>query len=519
MGKNNTNYYIGHSTDNTVRHRASSGGIGTALTKYLLSTDDYGTSITFEFDTDESRYKPILIHNPDEVNIKGSIYHDVDIARFVNQNINNIKGGLVVTCPPCQVAAIKQICKKSGINAFVISYCCSGQTTIEGTWKYYELLGIDKNEVVDMQYRGNGWPSGIQIRLKDGRSLYKDNYTEPWVTLHRSWLYRPNKCFFCKRDTGINADISLADPWLDEYKKKDDIGNTMFVVFSDKGRNVIDNMTSLGLIKYVESDYYEYSIAQKPNIHKEIMVLEHMTYLKRINKLISNKYYHQWASSSLSNMNKHLTIMSFIRRTESVKSIINSFMNLLNKIKSRIRRIYYSKVMNTKGTNFNMRGGVIVNNPQCIYLGKGAGIGDNTFLGPVIQYAGIAYNPKIIIGEGTWVGKNCSIAAIDRVEIGKHVLFAGHVHITDHSHGYEDIEQPIAPQRLICKGPVMIEDDCWLGFSCEILSGVHIGKHCIVAARAVVTKDVPAYSIVAGNPARIVKQYNFETKKWEKVKK
>lgn len=164
-------------------------------------------------------------------------------------------------------------------------------------------------------------------------------------------------------------------------------------------------------------------------------------------------------------------------------------------------------------------GGVIVNNPKCIYLGKGAGIGDNTFLGPVIQYAGIAYNPKIIIGEGTWVGKNCSIAAIDRVEIGKHVLFAGHVHITDHSHGYEDIEHPIAPQRLISKGPVIIEDDCWLGFSCEILSGVHIGKHCIVAARAVVTKDVPAYSIVAGNPARIVKQYNFETKKWEKVKK
>ena len=87
------------------------------------------------------------------------------------------------------------------------------------------------------------------------------------------------------------------------------------------------------------------------------MLLEHMTYLKRINKLISNKYYHQWATSSLSNMNKHLTIMSFIRRTESVKSIINSFMNLLNKIKNRIRRIYYSKVMNTNGTNFNIGGG------------------------------------------------------------------------------------------------------------------------------------------------------------------
>ena len=96
------------------------------------------------------------------------------------------------------------------------------------------------------------------------------------------------------------------------------------------------------------------------------------------------------------------------------------------------------------------------------------------------------------------------------------VLFAGYVHVTDHSHGYEDINMPISKQPLISKGPVIIEDECWLGFSCEILSGVHIGRHSIIAARAVVTKDVPPYSIVAGNPARIVKKYNFETNKWER---
>ena len=92
------------------------------------------------------------------------------------------------------------------------------------------------------------------------------------------------------------------------------------------------------------------------------------------------------------------------------------------------------------------------------------------------------------------------------------------MHITDHSHGYEDITRPISVQPLICKGPVVIEDDCWLGFNCEILSGVHIGKHSIVAARAVVTKNVPPYSIVAGNPARVVKKFNFENQQWERIK-
>ena len=159
-----------------------------------------------------------------------------------------------------------------------------------------------------------------------------------------------------------------------------------------------------------------------------------------------------------------------------------------------------------------------ITHPECIYLDRVKGVGDNTYLGPVVESVGVKYNPIIEIGKGTWVGKNCSIAAVNRVTIGKDVLFAGHVHITDHSHGYELIDVPVSKQQLISKGPIIIEDQCWLGFSCEVLSGVHIGRHSVVAARAVVTKDVPPYSIVAGNPARIIKQYNEKTKQWEKVK-
>ena len=194
-------------------------------------------------------------------------------------------------------------------------------------------------------------------------------------------------------------------------------------------------------------------------------------------------------------------------------------MKFVNKLNNRLRYFFLRSRLGSYNQYFRIEKNVTILNPKCIHLGNNVGIGTETFLGPVTDDHGHTYNPTIVIGEGTWVGKHCSIAAIDRVEIGKHVLFAGYVHITDHSHGYEDITMPISPQPLISKGPVIIEDDCWLGFSCEILSGVHIGKHSIVAARSVVTKDVPPYSIVAGNPAKIVKQYNFDTKKWEKVKK
>lgn len=168
------------------------------------------------------------------------------------------------------------------------------------------------------------------------------------------------------------------------------------------------------------------------------------------------------------------------------------------------------------GKHWNKGKYVIIQNPQCLFFGDNVGIGKYAYLMPCCEYLGKVFHPKIIIGEGTWIGIRNSFAAIHGIIIGKNVLFAGYVHVTDHSHGYEDINKPISEQPLISKGPIVIEDDCWLGFSCEILSGVHIGKHSIVAARAVVTKDVPPYSIVAGNPARIIKQYNFETKKWAK---
>lgn len=191
-------------------------------------------------------------------------------------------------------------------------------------------------------------------------------------------------------------------------------------------------------------------------------------------------------------------------------------MSLFKKIKYYWRwKCWSNKFGSTKGF-VRIGKSITFQNPDTIHLGSGVGIGDYTCFLPLKEYAGVRYTPKITVGDGSWIGARNSFAAIKGISIGNHVLFAGYVHITDHSHGYEDITKPIMPQQLISKGPVVIEDDCWLGFGCEILSGVHIGKHSIVAARAVVTKDVPAYSIVAGNPARIVKRYNFETRQWEK---
>lgn len=194
------------------------------------------------------------------------------------------------------------------------------------------------------------------------------------------------------------------------------------------------------------------------------------------------------------------------------------------KIKAIISRIafYYRWLIwrsrfDTSVAKFYIGSNVTFQNPECLHFEKDVRIGSNSLFLPCKEYEGVNYTPTIIIKEGAAIGKFNSFACIDHIEIGRNVLFAGYVHLTDHSHGYEDVTIPIKKQRLISKGPIIIEDDCWLGFQSEILSGVHIGKHSIVAARAVVTKDVPPYSIVAGNPAKVVKHYNFENNRWERI--
>lgn len=120
----------------------------------------------------------------------------------------------------------------------------------------------------------------------------------------------------------------------------------------------------------------------------------------------------------------------------------------------------------------------------------------------------------VVIGHDSLVG--ISSVVIGPVSIGNHVIIAQHVVLSGLNHIYEDVERPIVDQ-LVRTAPIVIEDECWIGANAVITAGVTIGKHAIVAGGAVVTRDVPPYSIAAGNPARIIKQYNAATQQWERV--
>lgn len=120
------------------------------------------------------------------------------------------------------------------------------------------------------------------------------------------------------------------------------------------------------------------------------------------------------------------------------------------------------------------------------------------------------------IGNNTFVG--LFDVVIGPVTIGDHVIIAQNVVISGLNHGYEDVNIPIKDQPCTT-AEIIIEDECWIGANAVITAGVRIGKHSVVAGGSVVTKNVPAYSIVGGNPAKVLKQYNPDSGLWEKVQK
>lgn len=166
----------------------------------------------------------------------------------------------------------------------------------------------------------------------------------------------------------------------------------------------------------------------------------------------------------------------------------------------------YSSFKNMKGHIFLPK---MLLGEKYISIGKGTTIGKDVILTAWDIYENVHFSPSIEIGENCTIGEHAHITACHKIKIGNNLLTGRYVYISDNAHGKsnkEELEIPPIKRKLHVKGPVIIEDNVWIGERVCILSGVHIGKGAIIAANAVVTHDVPAGCIVGGIPARIIKK-------------
>lgn len=167
----------------------------------------------------------------------------------------------------------------------------------------------------------------------------------------------------------------------------------------------------------------------------------------------------------------------------------------------RTKKFYYF------GKNSKMGFGSYIAGEEYIY------ISDNVFLGSGIVLTACEVEPftvKIIIGNNCMFGDYNHITASNKITIGDNIRTGKDVLITDNAHGnVNDIEQlKLHPnyRPVVSKGAVIIGNNVWIGEKASIMPNVTIGDGAVIAANAVVTKDVPAYSVVAGCPAKIIKR-------------
>ena len=126
---------------------------------------------------------------------------------------------------------------------------------------------------------------------------------------------------------------------------------------------------------------------------------------------------------------------------------------------------------------------------------------------------------KIVLGRGCKIGRRATISSRNQIILEADVLLAPSVLIMDHNHEFNDTELPIHAQGVTQGGKIVIERNCWLGHGAVIVCNhgeLRLGRNSVVGANAVVTKSFPPFSVIAGNPAKLLKTYDERSGKWVK---
>lgn len=136
-------------------------------------------------------------------------------------------------------------------------------------------------------------------------------------------------------------------------------------------------------------------------------------------------------------------------------------------------------------------------------------VGENVLLEPDVWIT-MGPEARVQIGDGTFLNIGVMVASQSLVEIGEHCMLANNCFVTDANHRFDDPERPVPWQGFSSKGPTRIGDNTWLGANVVVTSGVTIGERCVVGSNSVVTEDVPAFSIAAGVPARVLRTIEYD---------
>ena len=189
----------------------------------------------------------------------------------------------------------------------------------------------------------------------------------------------------------------------------------------------------------------------------------------------------------------------------------NFLLSYYYRIRGLIRRKFYLKV----GSNSFISNTVQILGLKNILIGCNTTIGDNSLI--TINNRSDA-SVKLIIGDNVYIGRNNFFTVGDVMTIGDYCIFGNNCSFISSNHNFSNPMMPYALSGATDSNKIEIGLNCWLGYNVSIIGSVKIGHGSIIGANSVVLKDVPPFSIAVGNPAKVIKVFNFNLNVWEKIK-
>jgi len=264
--------YLAHATDSDIRYNSASGGLVTSLLIFALEQGliDGALVTTMKKDSPLEPEPFIARTREDILQSLGSKYCPVP-ANIALREILQKDGKYAVVGLPCHIYGIR---KAEAISKTLrerislhLGIFCSHTVSFEGTEFLLRKLGIRNEELVDISYRGGGWPGGIGIRLKSGGERFIPNLGSLWNSIFSGFFFTPSCCLSCGDVTNELADISFGDPWLPEIVRTEHEGKSVVISRSERGEALLHAASSKAAIELEALDARDIIRSQRVFLH------------------------------------------------------------------------------------------------------------------------------------------------------------------------------------------------------------------------------------------------------------